>query len=189
MGNSQSFHGRLSTVTRWPGNSTSGYIPKRIENGHLNRYLPAHGFSCSHSSCEVETAWVHWWMVDNWSEVIHTRDVIQLWKGVKRPHTTVWTDFKTTVLSEWEKTERATYLTCVHLCETSRTGKLRDKKQIRTSLVVWWIGICQPVQGTQVRSLIWEDPTCLRVTKHARHNCWTCSPPLEKGIPSTTKSE
>ena len=25
--------------------------------------------------------------------------------------------------------------------------------------VVQWIGICLPLQGTQVRSLIWEDPT------------------------------
>ena len=29
------------------------------------------------------------------------------------------------------------------------------------SLVAQWERICLPMQGTQVRSLIWEDPTCL----------------------------
>ena len=32
----------------------------------------------------------------------------------------------------------------------------------------WWLSgkkICLPVQETQVRSLIWEEPTCLRATK------------------------
>ena len=28
------------------------------------------------------------------------------------------------------------------------------------SLVLQWLGICLPVQGTWVRSLVWKDPTC-----------------------------
>ena len=28
------------------------------------------------------------------------------------------------------------------------------------SLVVWWLGICLPLQRTQVRSLVQEDSTC-----------------------------
>ena len=35
----------------------------------------------------------------------------------------------------------------------------------RTSLVVQWIGLCLPMQGTGVRSLVQEDPTCLGATK------------------------
>ena len=37
---------------------------------------------------------------------------------------------------------------------------------------VQWLGICMPMQGTQVRSLIWKDPTCRRAIKAMPHN-WT----------------
>ena len=39
-----------------------------------------------------------------------------------------------------------------------------------TSLVVQWLRICLPMQGTQVRSLVREDPTCHRATKPTSHN-------------------
>ena len=32
-----------------------------------------------------------------------------------------------------------------------------------------------PMQGTWVRSLVWEDSTCHRPTKPVCHNYWTCS--------------
>ena len=32
------------------------------------------------------------------------------------------------------------------------------------------------MQGTWVRSLVWEDSTCLRATKPPRHNYWACPP-------------
>ena len=34
-----------------------------------------------------------------------------------------------------------------------------------TSLVVQWLRICLPVQGTRVQSLVQEDPTCHGATK------------------------
>ena len=34
----------------------------------------------------------------------------------------------------------------------------------------WWLKIRLPMQGTQVRSLVWEDHTCLGATKPVRHN-------------------
>ena len=34
-----------------------------------------------------------------------------------------------------------------------------------TSLVVQWLGICLPMQGTLVRSLVREDPTCCGATR------------------------
>ena len=40
------------------------------------------------------------------------------------------------------------------------------------SLVVQWLRICLPMQGTQVWSLLWEDLTCLWVTKPVFHNYW-----------------
>ena len=48
-------------------------------------------------------------------------------------------------------------------------------KQTGTSLVVQWLRICLPVQGTQVRSLVWEDSTCLRAIKPVHHDYWACS--------------
>ena len=49
-----------------------------------------------------------------------------------------------------------------------QAGKLGLKSERRgLSLVVWWIRICLPKQQTQVRSLVWEDPTCCEATKAA----------------------
>ena len=31
------------------------------------------------------------------------------------------------------------------------------------------------MQGTQVRALVWEDPTCRGATKPVRHNYWACT--------------
>ena len=51
-----------------------------------------------------------------------------------------------------------------------RPASLRDslgivKNRARTFLVVEWIRICLPIQGTWVWSLVREDPTCCRATK------------------------
>ena len=45
----------------------------------------------------------------------------------------------------------------------------------RTSLVAWWLRIHLPVQATQLRSLVREDPTCHRATKPVHHNNWACT--------------
>ena len=38
------------------------------------------------------------------------------------------------------------------------------------SLVVQWLRICLPMQGTRVRTLLWEDPTCWGATRPESHN-------------------
>ena len=38
------------------------------------------------------------------------------------------------------------------------------------SLVAQWLRICLPMQGTQVRALVWEDTTCRGATKPVSHN-------------------
>ena len=38
------------------------------------------------------------------------------------------------------------------------------------SLVAQWLRICLPMQGTRVRSLVWEDPTCHGAIGPASHN-------------------
>ena len=41
-----------------------------------------------------------------------------------------------------------------------------------TSLVAQWLGICLLMQGTLVRALVQEDPTCRGATKPMCHNYW-----------------
>ena len=41
----------------------------------------------------------------------------------------------------------------------------------RASLVAQWLRICLLMQGTQVRALVWEDPTCRGATGPVSHNC------------------
>ena len=48
-----------------------------------------------------------------------------------------------------------------------------------TSLGAQWLRICLPMQGTWVRALVQEDPTCRRATKPVRHHYWVCA--LEHG--------
>ena len=48
---------------------------------------------------------------------------------------------------------------------------IRDKEgHYRASLVAQWLTICLLMQGTRVRALVWEDPTCLGATRPVRHN-------------------
>ena len=53
--------------------------------------------------------------------------------------------------------------------------KCKLKPQWGTSLVVQWLRICLPMQGTWVRSLVQEDPTCCGATKPIHHNFWACA--------------
>ena len=49
--------------------------------------------------------------------------------------------------------------------KSSRGRKKSDfEKAQQTSSVVQWLGINLPTQGTQVRSLVQEDPACLGAT-------------------------
>ena len=44
----------------------------------------------------------------------------------------------------------------------------RDKDG--ASLVAQWLRVCLPMQGTRVRALVWEDPTCRRATRPVSHS-------------------
>ena len=45
---------------------------------------------------------------------------------------------------------------------------LNKRRQARTSLVVQWIGVCLPMQGTGVQSLVQEESNGIRATKPMR---------------------
>ena len=46
---------------------------------------------------------------------------------------------------------------------------LHKKGLIGASLVEQWLRVRLPMQGTRVRALVWEDPTCHGATKPVHH--------------------
>ena len=50
------------------------------------------------------------------------------------------------------------------ICKTAKQGHW-------ASLVAQWLSICLLMQGTRVRALVWEDPTCRGATGPVSHNC------------------
>ena len=51
----------------------------------------------------------------------------------------------------------------------------QSKLRIWASLVAQCLRICLPMQGTRVRALVWEDPTCRGATRPVSHNYWACA--------------
>ena len=58
----------------------------------------------------------------------------------------------------------------VFLEQRSSCSGLRVKLFSGASLVAQWLRICLPMQGTWVRALVWEDPTCRGATRPVSHN-------------------
>ena len=56
-----------------------------------------------------------------------------------------------------------------------REGSEVKKQSQGASLVVQWLRIHLPMQGTWVRALVREDPTCRGATKSVRHNYDACA--------------
>ena len=57
--------------------------------------------------------------------------------------------------------------------DSGLNSSLCPKDLLRTSgasLVVQRLGICLPMQGTQVQSVAQEDPTCLEITNPVHHS-------------------
>ena len=44
------------------------------------------------------------------------------------------------------------------------------KMMLGASLVAQWLRICLLMQGTRVRALVWEDPTCRGATRPVGHS-------------------
>ena len=48
---------------------------------------------------------------------------------------------------------------------------LTQKSLWWASLVAQWLRVCLLMQGTWVRALVWEDPTCHGAARPVSHNC------------------
>ena len=57
----------------------------------------------------------------------------------------------------------------------TQPSNLPQRRPSWASLVDQWLRIQVPMQGTQVRPLVWEDPTCWGATKPLPHNYWACA--------------
>ena len=55
-----------------------------------------------------------------------------------------------------------------------------QNQKYRASLVAQWLRVCLPMQGTRVRALVWEDPTCRGAAGPVSHNYWACAPQQER---------
>ena len=75
---------------------------------------------------------------------------------------------------------------CMHAATKSlpaaikRSSTLQLRPNAGASLVVQCLRICLLMQGTWVRALTQEDPTCHGATKPMCHNYWACVPQLLK---------
>ena len=65
-----------------------------------------------------------------------------------------------------------TVLPRVHTCLSLDLiiSMLNSIKEAWASLVVQWLRICLPMQGTWAQVLVQEDLTCCRATKPVHHN-------------------
>ena len=57
----------------------------------------------------------------------------------------------------------------------TKLTKVLFSSQGLASLVVQWLRLCLPMQGTRVRALVWEDPTYRGATRPVSHNYWACA--------------
>ena len=65
-------------------------------------------------------------------------------------------------IKNWQK--RQVYL------DEQRNQQILKTNQVGASLVAQWLRVHLPKQGTRVRALVREDPTCHGATKPVRHN-------------------
>ena len=57
----------------------------------------------------------------------------------------------------------------------TRTTETDSRRNRGASLVAQWLRIRLPMQGTRVRALVREDPSCQGATKSVRRNYWACA--------------
>ena len=56
-------------------------------------------------------------------------------------------------------------------CTAKETINKMKRQHSGASLVAQWLRICLLMQGTRVRALVWEDPTCHGAAGPVSHNC------------------
>ncbi|KAJ8776508.1 hypothetical protein J1605_015403 [Eschrichtius robustus] len=71
--------------------------------------------------------------------------------------------------SNWAREPQLLSLRVWSLC--SATGEAATNlRSLGASLVAQWLRVRLPMQGTRVRALVWEDPTCRGAAGPVSHN-------------------
>ena len=60
-------------------------------------------------------------------------------------------------------------------CQLTTSLKIQSKMKLGASLVAQWLQVRLPMQGTRVRALVREDPTCRGAAEPVRHGYWACT--------------
>ena len=120
--------------------------------------------------------------VEKLLKVISTKkqDIGYLWQGEREGHRKVfWGAANLLVLVLGDEYTRVHFelLLTVHryLLTILKVSFHNSKKRQGTSLVAQWIRIHLPMQGTRVRAMVQEDPTCRGATRPVGHNYWACA--------------
>ena len=86
----------------------------------------------------------------------------------------VWSLCSATREAAIVRDRKSTRLNSSHTVISYAVFCLKKKSKIsekRASLVAQWLRICLLMQGTRVRALVWEDPTCHGAAGPVSHNC------------------
>ena len=67
------------------------------------------------------------------------------------------------------------YFILVNTVRSSNSDSFKKWFFFWASLVAQWLRIHLPMQGTRVRALVREDPTCRGATKPVRHSYLACA--------------
>ena len=109
----------------------------------------------------------------NWYEKVLERPLVVHGKNCKHAHALFWNKTSGNLSQGNNPEERKSYK---HRFLTHCLWYLKIRNnEIGTSLVVQWLRIRLPMQGTRVRALVREDPTCHGATKPVRYNYWACA--------------
>ena len=139
----------------------------------IRRYLQVDsvriGLNCKTPACAAEPP-------DVWKPHISgVRSEAELqWALSQRKHTGVRFPSET-AMNNPKRKRRKRYFQQPRNKQNLRNKSNKRSARFGASLVAQWLRIRLSMQGTRVRALVWEDPTCHGATKPVRHNYWACA--------------
>ena len=102
--------------------------------------------------------------------------IARTWKQPKCPSTDEWIKkmwhiYTMEYYSALKRNETELFVVRGMDLEFVIQSEVSQKDKNRASLVAQWLRICLLMQGTRVRALVWEDPTCHGAAGPVSHNC------------------
>ena len=111
-----------------------------------------------------------------WQSHPHVRDY--MWSSGDQGAELTWTSFMPSSLIIYCRTLSHSFPGVTSTPATKRTSKLKTFEtlsHLEKHLMAQWLRICLPMQGTRVRALVREDPSCGRAAGPVHHNYWVCA--------------